>query len=94
MILFYFSDKSIHQTIPGFGVVTESGGNYWIDGWDTTTKISDVSWKYIAEQTLERDVDGAYLYDADHYAASQELTISDRMDALEEAFIEDLLSRL
>ena len=47
--------------------ISEKNGEYWIDDWNTTTKVSDVKWKYIAEQRLETDENGAYLHDIDYY---------------------------
>lgn len=83
MILFYFPDKRIHQVIPRFGAVSEMDGEYWIDDWNTTTRASDVGWKYIADQRLETDEDGAYLYDADYYAeATKPVTIEELQEQL------------
>ena len=90
MILVYRSDKSIHQSIFGFGDVTTQNGNLYIDGIDTTTCAADVAWKYIADQTIERDDSGAYLHDADYYeAVAPEPTEKERLAA-----VEDLLAAL
>jgi hypothetical protein len=91
MILFYFPTKAIHQSFPGFGVITVSGGTYWIDGWDTTTKSADVAYKYIAEQTLERDEYGGYIRNADYYAAVEpEPSVESQLEAMN-AVILDLV---
>jgi len=88
MILFYFPNKTIHHTIPGFGAVTEQNGAYWIDDWDTTTNSSAVAWKYIADQVIESDDDG-YLHDADYYpAVSKPQTETGRLANLEMAMLE------
>lgn len=92
MIIFYFPDNRIHQIIPGFGIVSEKDGEYWIDDWNTTTKVSDVSWKYIADQRLETDEDGAYLHNADYYEAFEPLpTAESRLAAIEMYLLEQEL---
>lgn len=68
MILIFFPDGQIHYTIPGFGKVEEKS-TLFVDGNDTTTCATDVEWKYIVEQTLERNEMGGYLHTADHYEA-------------------------
>ena len=92
MILIYRSDKSIHQVISGYGVVTTgTSGTLLIDGMDTTTCAADVSWKYIEDQILERDADGMFLRDAEYYTEITVLTAEQRMDALELSFLESIL---
>lgn len=86
MILIYFPDKSIHYTIPGFGVVTTDGttGNLLVDGLDTTTNASDVLYKYIEDQVIKRDNETGFIHDADYYEEiSPPLTIEQRLAALE-----------
>jgi hypothetical protein len=87
MILIHFPSGEIHYSIPGFGIVTtdETTGNLLVDGLDTTTCAADVLWKYIADQVLERDENGAFIYDSDHFEeVSPPLTIEQRLAALED----------
>ena len=89
MIIFYFPNKRIHQIVPGFGSVSELNGEYWIDGWNTTTKTSDVQWKYIDEQKLETDESGAYLHGADYYETVDPLPSAEsRLAAIEMYLLE------
>ena len=85
MIIFYFPNKRIHQYFIGFGTVTTVNGTLHIDGRDTTTCAADVGWKYIADQRLEMDENGAYLHDADYY---EEITPTDRLADIEAALLD------
>ena len=94
MILIYFPDKTIHYTIPGFGVVTTDGttGNLLVDGQDTTTCAADVLWKYIADQSLEQDNYG-FIHDADYYeeiTPVQPRDLAAEMDIIQ-AVIDDMI---
>lgn len=76
----------------GFGAVTIVNGTLHIDGMDTTTCAADVGWKYIADQRLETDENGAYLHDADYYEAIEPLPDSDsRIAAIEMYLLEQEL---
>ena len=85
MILVYRPDKTIHQYFMGFGAVTTVNGTLHIDGRDTTTCAADVGWKYIADQRLETDENGAYLHDADYY---ETVTPTDRLADIEAALLD------
>ncbi len=85
MIIFYFPNKTIHQYFLGFGAVTTVNGTLHIDGRDTTTCAADVQWKYIADQRLEQDENGAYLHDADYY---ETVTPTDRLADIEAALLD------
>lgn len=88
MIIFYFSNKQIHQYFFGFGAVTTVNGTLHIDGRDTTTCAADVSWKYIADQVLEQDENG-YVHDADYYEEiSKPRTESERIADIEQYLVE------
>lgn len=92
MILVYRPDKTIHQYFFGFGAVTTVNGTLHIDGMDTTTNAGDVNWKYIADQRLETDENGAYLHDADYYEALEPLPTADsRIAAIEMYLLEQEL---
>jgi hypothetical protein len=92
MILVYLPNKQIHQYFLGFGAVTTVNGTLHIDGRDTTTCAADVLWKYIADQRLETDENGAYLHDADYYEALEPLPTADsRIAAIEMYLLEQEL---
>lgn len=84
MILVYFPNKTIHQYFFGFGAITTVNGTLHIDGRDTTTCATDVSWKYIADQVLEQDETG-YVHDADYY---ETITPTDRLADIEAALLD------
>jgi len=84
MILIFFPNKQIHQFFYGFGEVTTVNGTLHIDGRDTTTCAADVSWKYIADQVLERG-DAGFVHDADYYDA---VTPTDRLADIEAALLD------
>ena len=92
MILIYRADKSIHQIIPGFGMVTTVNGNLYVDGIDTTTIAGDVMWKYIADRVLERDENYQFVHDADYYpeAALPDPTDHDLLMAMAEVLEAEL----
>jgi len=93
MIIFYFPNKQIHQYFLGFGTVTTVNGTLHIDGRDTTTCAADVSWKYIAEQVLERD-DAGFVHDADYYEEVEPMpTAESRLAAIEMYLIEKELGQ-
>ncbi len=85
MIAFYFSATGkIHQTIPGFGAVTESNGEFWVDGWNTTTKSVGMEYRYIAEGT---EIDPELSIDS-YPAVTKPLSESDRLASIEMAMLE------
>lgn len=92
MILIFLPDNTILQAFVGFGTVTTSDGTLHIDGRDTTTRAADVNWKFVADQTLERDEIGNYTHLADYYEAFEPLpTAESRLAAIEMYLLEQEL---
>lgn len=67
----------------GSGTTTESGGKLYLGPNVVCNDLSICGWKYIADQVLECDADGAYVYDSDHYdAITPPPSLQEQIDAL------------
>jgi len=66
--MFIIFDKTI-KTIYSYGVgnPTESDNKLILNGNPICNDLSVCGWKYIADQRLETDENGACLHDADYY---------------------------
>jgi hypothetical protein len=61
-------------------------GNLLVLGSETICNdLTVCDWKYIADQRLEQDENGAYLHDADYYEA---VTPTDRLADIESALLD------
>ena len=82
-IIFFKTNKKIQLEVGG--TPTESENKLYLGTKTICNNLSICDWKYIEEQTLERDETGAYLHDADYYETA---TPADRLAAIEMALLE------
>ena len=84
--MFIIFDKTI-KTIYSYGVgnPTESDNKLILNGNPICNDLSVCGWKYIADQRLETDENGAYLHDADYY---ETVTPTDRLADIEAALLD------
>ncbi|OPZ43327.1 MAG: hypothetical protein BWY95_02232 [Bacteroidetes bacterium ADurb.BinA104] len=84
--MFIIFDKTI-KTIYSYGVgnPTESDNKLILNGNPICNDLSVCGWKYIADQRLETDENGACLHDADYYEA---VTPTDRLADIEAALLD------
>lgn len=68
-IIFNKLTKTIYSY--GVGNPTESENKLILEGDIICNDLSVCWWKYIADQRLETDENGAYLHDADYYAEAE-----------------------
>lgn len=91
-IIFDKLTKQIHSY--GIGKVEEYNGKLYSGEIIVCNDLDICGWKYIDTQKLEYSTTG-FLHDADYYQdISESPTIEQRMDALENSFLEDVMSRL
>ena len=64
-IIFDRQTKTIYSY--GVGNPTESGNKLYLGNTIICNDLTVCDWKYIADQRLEQDENGAYLHDADYY---------------------------
>lgn len=84
MIIFYFSDtKRILNHLIGFSTILTASNKYIVAGQVICNAIANIEWKYIADQRLETDDEGNYLYNADYYLPVEKpLTIEELQEQL------------
>jgi len=84
--MFIIFDKTI-KTIYSYGVgnPTESDNKLILNGNPICNDLSVCGWKYIADQRLETDENGACLHDADYY---ETVTPTDRLADIEAALLD------
>jgi len=86
MIIVYFLDsKRIINFRMGNPKITELDGKYYSDGGILTNVVENIGIKHIAEQSIECDIDGMFVHDADYY---EELTPTDRLADIEAALLD------
>ena len=82
-IIFDRQTKTIYSY--GAGNPTESDNKLILSGNPICNDLTVCDWKYIADQRLEQDENGAYLHDADYYEA---VTPTDRLADIESALLD------
>ena len=82
-IIFNKTNKEIYSY--GVGNPTESGNKLYLGNTIICNDLTVCDWKYIADQRLEQDENGAYLHDADYY---ETVTPTDRLADIEAALLD------
>ena len=86
-IIFNKTNKEIYSY--GVGNPTESGNKLYLGNTIICNDLTVCDWKYIADQRLEQDENGAYLHDADYYETVDPLPSAEsRLAAIEMYLLE------
>jgi len=82
-IIFNRTNKTIASY--GQGSPTESDNKLYLGDTAICNNLTICDWKYIADQRLEQDENGAYIHDADYY---ETVTPTDRLADIEAALLD------